>query len=117
MRFLLGLAIGFGVGFGGALLLAPDRSKWRPVDALAGSADGQPPAFEDDHAVTAFVRRATRSVRELLNEAMDEAKKAQEETEREMRERYELEVRREIGETLDVEATKDKGKEKKDKQD
>jgi hypothetical protein len=115
MRFLLGLAIGFGVGFGGALLFAPDRSKWRAVGSPAGATDGGPPGLEDDHTVTAFVRRATRSVRELLNEAMDEAKKAQEETEREMRERYELEVRREMGETLDVEAAKDKGKEQKDK--
>jgi gas vesicle protein len=111
MRFLLGLAIGFGVGFGGALLLAPDRSKWRSNDSGAASIDEEPLAFEDDHNVIAVVKRATRSARELLNEAMDEAKRAQEETEREMRRRYEIEVRR-VAEAAKEGPDKSKGKEK-----
>src|SRR5262245_35388561 len=98
MRFVLGLAIGFGVGFAGALLFAPDRSKWRAVGPRTGIRDDEQLAFEDDQHPMDFVRRATRSMRDLLNEAMDEAKKAQEETEREMRERYEIEVRR-VGES------------------
>jgi gas vesicle protein len=114
MRFVLGLAIGFGVGFAGALLFAPDSSRWRALDTRAGTTDDEPHAFEDDHNPMDFVKRATRSMRDLLNEAMDEAKKAQEETEREMRERYEMEVRR-MGDTPATEPAKNKGKEKKGK--
>jgi gas vesicle protein len=115
MRFVLGLAIGFGVGFAGALLFAPDRSKGRE-GWPAGSADEmRPPGFEDDHNFIGSVKRTIRSVREQVDEAREEAKKAQEKTERELRERYEREVRREMVEAPNVEAEKSKGKEKKSK--
>jgi cell division protein FtsN len=119
MRFVLGLALGFGVGFAGALLFAPDRTKRREVDWPAGTTEEmRPPAFEEDHNVVGAVKRAIRSVHEQIDEAMDEAKKARAETERELRERYQMEVGREIGEPpkVEAEATNAKGKEKKDKE-
>jgi gas vesicle protein len=115
MRFVLGLAIGFGVGFAGALLFAPERSKGRE-GWPAGSADEmRPPGFEEDDNFIGSVKRALRSVREQVDEARDEAKKAQEKTERELRERYDREVRLGMGEAPNVEAEKSKGKIKKDK--
>jgi gas vesicle protein len=113
MRFVIGLALGFGVGFAGALLLAPDRSKRREVDWPAGTTeDLPPPAFEEDRSIIDSVKRALRSVREQLSEAMEEAKKAQAEAEAELRDRYEREVRRHMAEPPKVEAEKGK-KEKK----
>lgn len=96
MRFLIGLALGFGVGFAGAVLFAPDRSKRREVDWPAGTTEEvRPPAFEEDHNLLDSVKRALRSVREQVSEAMEEAKKAQTEAEAELRQRYEKTVRRE----------------------
>jgi hypothetical protein len=123
MRFVIGLALGFGVGFAGAVLFAPDRTRRREVDWPAGTTEEvRPAAFEEDHNVLDSVKRAFRSVREQINEAMEEAKKAQAETEKELRERYQMEVGREIGEPpkveaekVETEAKKAKGKEKKEK--
>ena len=115
MRFVLGLAIGFGVGFAGALLFAPDRSRGRESWPAGTVDEVGPPAFEEDRNLIGSVKRALRSVREQVDEAREEAKKAQEKTERELRERYEREVRLGMGEALEVEAEKNKGKKKKDK--
>jgi hypothetical protein len=93
MRFVLGFAIGLGVGFAGALLLAPDRSR-REVDGPAGSVDGGPAAFERDNDILGAARSVIRSIQDQVNEAMGEAKKAQEETEAELRARYEKTARR-----------------------
>jgi hypothetical protein len=98
MRFLIGIAIGFGVGFAGAVLLAPDRKKREQVEWPAGSVESGPPAFDSDHGLMASVRRALHSVQEQVSEALEEAKKAQAETEREMRAKYERTVRREVEE-------------------
>src|SRR5688572_33367803 len=95
MRFLIGLALGFGVGFAGAVLFAPERSKRREVDWPAGTVEEtRPPAFEEDHNVMHSVKRALRSVQEQVSEALEEAKKAQAEAETELRERYEKAARR-----------------------
>jgi hypothetical protein len=118
MRFVIGLALGFGVGFAGAILFAPDRTKRREVDWPAGTTEEvRPTAFAEDHNVLDSVKRAFRSVQEQINEAMEEAKKAQADTEKELRERYQMEVGREIGEPpkVEAEAKKAKGKEKKEK--
>ena len=96
MRFLIGIAIGFGVGFAGAVLFAPDRSKRERVEWPAATAGSGPPAFDTDHDLMATVRRALRSVQDQVNEALEEAKKAQSDTEREMRARYERTVRRQV---------------------
>jgi gas vesicle protein len=94
LRFLIGVAIGFGVGFAGAVLFAPERKKGERVEWPAGTVDSGPPAFDTDHNIMASVRRAMRSVQDQINEALEEAKKAQADTEREMRARYERIARR-----------------------
>jgi gas vesicle protein len=98
LRLLIGLAIGFGIGFAGAVLFAPERSRRREVDWPTGSVDSGPTAIGTDHNILAAVRRALRSAQEQLNEALDEAKEAQAKAERELRERYEKKVQREVGE-------------------
>jgi gas vesicle protein len=119
MRFLIGIAIGFGVGFAGAVLFAPDRKKGERVEWSAGSVESGPPAFDTDHNIMASVKRALRSVQDQVNEALDEAKKAQGDTEREMRARYERTVRHKVEEPPKVEEKaedkKRKVKEKKNK--
>jgi Sec-independent protein translocase protein TatA len=57
-----------------------------------------PPAFDEDHNFIGALKRAIRSLREQVDEATEEAKKAQEKTERELRERYETTVRGEAEE-------------------
>ena len=94
MRFVIGIAIGFGVGFAGAVLFAPDRSKRERVEWPAATGSSGPPAFDTDHDLMATVRRALRSVQDQVNEALEEAKNAQSDTEREMRARYERAVHR-----------------------
>ena len=98
MRFLIGLALGFGVGFAGAVLFAPDRSKRHRVNWPPGTVDAGPAAFEENHNIMATVRLALRSLQAQVSEAMEEAKKAQEEAERELRSRYEKTVGRKEGE-------------------
>ncbi len=88
MRLLIGLAIGFGIGFAAAVLFAPDRSRRREVDWPARAVDSGPTAIETDHNIMAAVRRALRSAQEQLNEALDEAKEAQAKAEKELRDRY-----------------------------
>ena len=116
MRFLIGIAIGFGVGFAGAVLFAPDRKKGERIQWPAGAVDSGPPAFDTDHNIMASVRRTLRSVQDQVNEALDEAKKAQAETESEMRAHYERKVRHAVEEPPKLEEkAKGKAKGKKDK--
>ena len=115
MRFLVGIAIGFGVGFAGAVLFAPDRSKRERVEWPAATASSGPPAFDTDHDLMATVRRALRSVQDQVNEALEEAKKAQADTEREMRARYDRTVRHKVAESPKAEQEKPKVKEKRGK--
>ena len=103
MRFVIGIAIGFGVGFAGAVLFAPDRSKRERVEWPAATAGSGPPAFDTDHDLMASVRRALRSVQDQVSEALEEAKKAQSDTEREIRARYERTVRHKVEESPRVE--------------
>ena len=115
MRFVIGIAIGFGVGFAGAVLFAPDRSKRERVEWPAARAGAGPPAFDTDHDLMATVRRALRSVQDQVNEALEEAKKAQADTEREMRAKYERTVRHRVEEPPNAEEEKRRVKEKKRK--
>jgi len=98
MRFLIGLALGFGVGFAGAVLFAPDRAKRAAVKWPAGTVEGGPAVFEENHNIMGALKRALRTVQEQVNEALDEAKKAQEEAEEELRARYEKTAGRKVGE-------------------
>lgn len=97
MRLLIGLALGFGVGFAGAVLFAPDRSRRHRVNWPPGTAEARPAAFEEDHNIMSAARHALRALQEQVIEAMEEAKKAQAEAERELRSRYEKTVRRKEG--------------------
>ena len=92
MRLLIGLAMGFGIGFAGAVLFAPDRSRRREVDWPAATVDSGPTAIETDHNILAAVKRALRSAQEQLNEALEEAKEAQAKAEKGLRVRYERKV-------------------------
>ena len=89
------MAIGFGVGFAGAVLFAPDRKKER-VEWPAGGVNSDPTAFDTDNNIMSSVKRALRSVQDQVNEAFEEAKKAQADTEREMRAKYERKVHRTV---------------------
>ena len=97
MRFLIGLVVGFGVGFAVAVLYAPERTK-RPVGSPLGTVDSGPPGLEEDHNIMGALQRALQSLQDQVNEAMGEAKKAQQETEAEMRVRYERTARRKVEE-------------------
>jgi gas vesicle protein len=82
MRFLLGVVLGFGVGFAGAVLFAPEKkpeADWAP---------GQPQASRDGAS------GLLDTIRERVTQAMTEAKDARKQAEREMRDRYEKSVNR-----------------------
>ncbi len=82
MRFLLGLLLGFGVGFAGAVLMAPEKKPaedWVPGRSQAGP----PPAAS-----------LLDQIKERVTQAMTEAKDARKQAEREMRDRYEKSVGR-----------------------
>lgn len=87
MRFVLGLLIGFAIGFGGAILFAPEKRK--PVES------GWPPHREQtpasggaNHRDAGALRGALGSLRERLNEAFAEAKAASQQAEKDMMARY-----------------------------
>jgi gas vesicle protein len=82
MRFLLGVVLGFGVGFAGSVLFAPEKTKeadWVP---------GQPQASKNGSG------GILDTVKERVTQAMSEAKDARKQAEREMRDRYERTVNR-----------------------
>jgi gas vesicle protein len=82
MRFLLGVVLGFGVGFAGSVLLAPEKTKepdWVP---------GQPQASKNGAG------GILETVKERVTQAMSEARDARKQAEREMRDRYERTVNR-----------------------
>ncbi len=90
MRFIIGLLLGLGVGFVGALLLAPEKRERRE------GAPGEEPAgeegFGENHDSMAGLRRTMRGLQEQLQEAWDEAREAAQEAEKEMRARYQRTV-------------------------
>ncbi len=82
MRFLLGVVLGFGVGFAGSVLFAPEKKKeadWVPSrpQPLKNGAGG-----------------ILETIKERVTQAMSEAKDARKQAEREMRDRYERSVNR-----------------------
>ena len=87
MRFVLGLLIGFAIGFGGAILFAPDKRK--PVES------GWPPHREEtpaaggaNHRDAGALRGALEGLRQRLNEAFTEARAASRQAEKDMMTRY-----------------------------
>ena len=91
MRFIIGLLLGFGIGFVGALLLAPEKRERRE-----GAPPGEEPLGEEgfggNHDSLAGLRRAMQSLREQVLEAWEEAREASREAEEEMRSRYQRTV-------------------------
>ena len=87
MRFIIGLLLGLGVGFAGALLLAPEKRERRE-----GASGGEEPlgdeAFAENHDSLAGLRRTMRGLQGQLQEAWEEAREAAQEAEEEMRARY-----------------------------
>ena len=90
MRFIIGLLLGLGIGFAGALLLAPEKRERRE------GAPGEEPAGEEgvgeNHDSLAGLRRTMRGLQEQLQEAWEEAREAAQEAEEEMRARYQRTV-------------------------
>lgn len=81
MRFILGILLGFGVGFAGAVLFAPEK---KPEPEFI---PGRPQHTNGSGGLLD-------QVRERLKEAMSEAKDARDSAEREARDRYERTVRK-----------------------
>ncbi len=87
MRFIIGLLLGFGAGFAGAILFAPEKKKssvhWPEGHPAAGgvSANG-------NRHVSGSLQNAIRSVQDRVNEAWEEARKASEQAEKDMQARY-----------------------------
>jgi gas vesicle protein len=91
MRFIIGLLLGLGVGFVGALLLAPEKRE-RREGAPAGEEPLGEEGFGGNHDSMAGLRRAMRGLQEQLQEAWEEAREASREAEEEMRARYQRTV-------------------------
>ncbi len=86
MRFIIGLLLGFSAGFAGAILFAPEK-KHGKVAWPAGhpAAGGISP---NGRKVSGSLQNAIRSVQDRVNEAWEEARKASEQAEKDMRLRY-----------------------------
>jgi gas vesicle protein len=82
MRFVFGVLLGFGIGFAGAILFAPEKKKeapWTPTSHEEG-------ATQKNGLVD--------SLRDRVSEAMGEARNARKQAERDMIDRYERSVGR-----------------------
>lgn len=94
MRFIMGLLLGFGIGFAAAILFAPERpQKAGPKWAGTGKEGGQP-AAAGNHQRASGLQSCMHTLRERLDEALAEAREASAEAEREMRARYQRMARR-----------------------
>lgn len=92
MRFIIGLLLGFGIGFVGALLLAPEKRERREGAPPGGEEPLGEEGFGENHDSLAGLRRAMQSLREQVLEAWEEAREASREAEEEMRARYQRTV-------------------------
>jgi gas vesicle protein len=89
MRFVLGVAIGLGVGFAAAVLLAPEKKKEQSTEwpsRVLNEATGT-----NGHQESGM-KGLVATVRERLDEAMAEAGEARRQAEREMNERYQRSI-------------------------
>ncbi len=78
---MLGILIGFGIGFAGALLLAPEKKERQWTPSTHGDGERQTDGVID-------------SIRERVREAVGEARQAKKQAERDMLDRYERSVGR-----------------------
>ena len=86
MRFIIGLLLGLGIGFAGALLLAPERG--RPQEGAPSDEETTSEGFGENHDSMAGLRRAMRGLQEQVQAAWKEAQEAAQEAEKELRARY-----------------------------
>lgn len=96
MRFLIGLALGFAGGFAGVILFASDRTKRNEALGPAADSEAGAPTNGNRGSMGAF-RKAVRSLKGQVNEAMTEAKQASAKAEEELRARYEQMAKRANG--------------------
>jgi len=86
VRFVIGLLLGFGLGFAGAILFAPEKKKdavhWPEGHPAAGGVS------PNGRRVSGSLQQAIRSVQDRVNEAWEEARKASQQAEQEMQDRY-----------------------------
>ena len=95
MRFLIGLLLGLGLGFAGALLFAPERRpRTRDTWDIPPQEEELPARASENHDFSVGLRRALRSLQTQLQEAWDEARQAAQDAEQEMRQRYAQTARR-----------------------
>ncbi len=90
MRFIIGLLLGLGIGFAGALLLAPERGRLR--EEAASGEETPSEGFGENHDSMAGLRRAMSGLQEQVQAAWKEAQEAAQEAEKELRTRYEQTV-------------------------
>ncbi|MEE8347739.1 MAG: hypothetical protein V3S20_10350, partial [Dehalococcoidia bacterium] len=79
MRFIIGLLLGLGVGFAGALLLAPDKGAGRREGEAHGEEEAGDRGFGENHDALIGLRRAMRGLQDQVQEAWVEARQAAEE--------------------------------------
>lgn len=94
MRFLIGLLLGFGLGFAAAILFAPERPEHEERVWETPPEEEPEARARENHDVAAALRRAVRSLQSQAQEAWEEAIQAAEEAEKEMRARYQRIARR-----------------------
>ena len=82
MRFVFGVLLGFGIGFAGAILFAPEKKKEEPWTPSSHE-DGAPPKGG-----------LVNTIRARVSDAMEEARDARKQAERKMIDRYEHSVGR-----------------------
>jgi gas vesicle protein len=82
MRFVFGVLLGFGIGFAGAILFAPEKKKEEPWTPRS-QAEGPPQK-----------NGLVNTLRDRVREAMGEARDARKQAERDMIDRYERSVGR-----------------------
>ena len=90
MRFIIGLLLGLGIGFAGAVLFAPERGRLREGAPSDEETTGE--GFGENHDSMAGLRRAMKGLQEQVQEAWEEARQAAQEAEKELRDRYERTV-------------------------
>jgi gas vesicle protein len=90
MRFLFGILLGFAIGFAGAILFAPQASplrqeKGEPSGDMASEASRKFGRIDQRNGFEGTMK----SLRRRVDEALEEAKKAADEAEQQVRKRFE----------------------------
>jgi gas vesicle protein len=86
VKFVIGALLGFAIGFAGALLLAPDKSRSRAIWGERPPKPGEGPPSDNGRG---SVKSTLETIREHVDAAMSEARQASADAEKEMKARYE----------------------------